>query len=1075
MLSGIVLFSLRFRGIVVALAVLLLGYGLYVAAHAKLDVFPDFVPPEVTVQTEAPGLAPEQVETLVTRPVETAINGLGSQETIRSESIQGLSVITVVFKEGTNILQARQLLAEKLSETAGALPTGVRAPKMGPLVSATMDLLKIGLISDQLSPMELRTFVDWTLQPRMLAVSGVAHCNVFGGEVRQWQVQVHPDQLVAHNVSISDVLAAARQASGVRGAGFIETPGQRIVLQSEGQTLTLDALGGVVVSVGAGGAPVRLRDVATIAEGAEPKFGDALIMGKPGVLVTMTSQYGANTMEVTKGLEQALDELKPVFQREGITLYARLHRPATFIEASLTHIGHSLLLGAALVAVVLFLFLGHFRTAIISLLAIPLSLLATILILDRLGVTLNTITLGGLAIALGEVVDDAIIDVENILRRLRENRLLPRKDERLEGRDGRPARPGSTLDGAAADSSAALPSPQTQRSTLSVILDASIEVRHAIVYATCVVALVFVPVLTLTGLQGSFFAPLAQTYLLAITASLGVALTVTPALTLLLFPRGAKESAPPRLQMWLRRGYEKLLDWVSRHAVPVIGLVTLVCVLALSRLPFLGGEFLPEFREGHFVLGVSTAPGASLAETMRIGKHISEELLKNPNIATVEQQIGRAEQGEDTWGPQQSEFHVELKPDLPGKVQAQVEEEIRAVLDATPGIQSEVLTFLGDRIGESIGGETSPVVINLFGDDLDALDAKAAEVAAALGTVPGAADVQVKAPPGAPRLTVRLRSERVTALGLRPLDVLEAVQTAYEGEVVAQVYRGEQVSDIAVILDAASRRDPENVGDLLLTSLTGVRVPLRDVADVFLTSGRSSILHEGARRRQTVTCQPTGKDVQSFVAEARDIIANKVTLPAGMYLEYAGAAEAEAAATQQLLLHSAIAAVGIVLLLSVILGHWRNLLLVLINLPLALTGGVLAIYLSGLLGHSGGASTLTMGALIGFVTLFGITTRNAIMLVSHYEHLVVQEGQPWGLATAIRGASERLVPILMTASVTALGLFPLALGTGEAGREIEGPMAVVILGGLVTSALLNLLVLPTLALRFGRFGHKVTQ
>lgn len=1040
MLQGIVLFSLRFRGIVVALAALLLGCGLYVAAHAKLDVFPDFVPPEVTVQTEAPGLAPEQVETLVTRPVETAINGLGSQETIRSESIQGLSVITVVFKEGTNILQARQLLAEKLSETAGVLPSGVQAPKMGPLVSATMDLLKIGLLSDKLSPMELRTFVDWTLQPRLLAVSGVAHCNVFGGEVRQWQVQVHPGQLVAHNVALSDVLAAARQASGVRGAGFIETPGQRIVLQSEGQTLTLEALGGVVVSAGAGGAPVRLRDVATIAEGAEPKFGDALIMGKPGVLVTMTSQYGANTMEATKGLEQALEELKPVFEREGITLYPRLHRPATFIEASLAHIGHSLLLGAALVALVLFLFLGHFRMAVISLLAIPLSLLGAILILDRLGVTLNTITLGGLAIALGEVVDDAIIDVENILRRLRENRLLP-----------------------------------APRPALDVILAASIEVRHAIVYATCVVALVFVPVLTLTGLQGSFFAPLARTYLLAITASLGVALTVTPALTLLLFPRGAKESTPPRLQMWLRRGYERLLGWVSRHAVPVIGLVALVCVLALSRLPFLGGEFLPEFREGHFVLGVSTAPGASLAETMRIGKHISEELLKNPNIATVEQQVGRAEQGEDTWGPQQSEFHVELKPDLPGKVQAQVEEEIRAVLDGTPGIQSEVLTFLGDRIGESIGGETAPVVINLFGDDLDALDAKAAEVSAALGTVPGAADVQVKAPPGAPRLTVRLRSERVTALGLRPLDVLDAVRTAYEGEVVAQVYRGEQVSDIAVILDAASRRDPENVGDLLLTSLTGVRVPLRDVAEIFLTSGRSSILHEGARRRQTITCQPAGRDVQSFVTEARELIAKKVTLPPGMYLEYAGAAQAQAAATQQLLLHSAIAAVGIVLLLSVILGHWRNLLLVLINLPLALTGGVLAIYVSSLLSHGGGASTLTMGALIGFVTLFGITTRNAIMLVSHYEHLVRQEGQPWGLATAIRGASERLVPILMTAAVTALGLFPLALGTGEAGREIEGPMAVVILGGLVTSALLNLLVLPTLALRFGRFGHKVTQ
>ncbi|HVZ64111.1 MAG TPA: efflux RND transporter permease subunit [Opitutaceae bacterium] len=1036
MLQAIVHFSLRFRGVVVTLAAMLLAYGFYVAAHAKLDVFPDFVPPEVTVQTEAPGLSPEQVETLVTRPVETAINGLGSQESMRSESIQGLSVITIVFKEGTRILEARQLLAEKLGETAGALPFGVKAPKMGPLVSATMDLLKIGLTSDKLSPMELRTFAQWTLQPRLLAVPGVAHCNIFGGEVRQWQVQVHPDQLVAHNLALTDVLAAARQASGVRGAGFIETPNQRVVLQSEGQMLTIEALGQIVVAVSPGGIPVRLRDIAAVTEGAEPKFGDALVMGKPGVLMTMSSQYGANTMDVTRALEGALEELKPVFVREGITFYPRLHRPATFIEASLRHIGQSLWLGAALVAVVLFLFLGHFRTAVISLLAIPLSLLGAIVVLDRLGVTLNTITLGGLAIALGEVVDDAIIDVENILRRLRENRL------------------------------SAAPRP-----ALDVILDASLEVRHAIVYATCIVALVFVPVLTLTGLQGSFFAPLARTYLLAIGTSLCVALTVTPALTLLLFPRGAKESAPPRLQAALRRGYEHLLGWVSGHAVVVIGTVALICLLALSRLPFLGGEFLPDFREGHFVLGVSTAPGASLAETLRIGRHISAELLKNPNIATVEQQVGRAEQGEDTWGPQQSEFHVELKPDLPGRVQAQVEDEIRAVLDNTPGIQSEVLTFLGDRIGESIGGETAPVVVNLFGEDLDALDTKAAEIAAALGTVPGAADVQLKAPPGAPRLSIRLRPDRVTDLGLRPVDVLETIQTAYEGEVVAQVYRGEQVSDIAVTLDPASHRDPEDVGSLALTSLTGVRVPLREVADVYLTNGRFSILHEGARRRQTITCQPTGRDVQSFVAEARDTLAKKVTLPAGMYLEFAGAAETQQAATRELLLHSAIAAVGILLLLSVVLGHWRNLLLVLINLPLALTGGVLAIYFNSLLGHAG-ASTLTMGALIGFVTLFGITTRNAIMLVSHYEHLVRSEGQPWGAATAIRGASERLVPILMTASVTALGLFPLALGSGEAGQEIEGPMAVVILGGLATSAVLNLLVLPTLALRFGHFEAK---
>ena len=1035
MLQVIVQFSLRFRGIVLSLACLMLAYGVYVAMRAKLDVFPDFVPPQVTVQTEAPGLAPEQVETLVTRPVETAINGLGNQESLRSESIQGLSIVTVVFKDGTEILRARQLLAEKLGELAGTLPVGVQAPKMSALTSATMDLLKIGLVSDRLTPMELRTFADWTLKPRLLAVPGVAKCSTFGGEVRQWQVQVHPDQLVAHGLALADVLNAARLASGVRGAGFIETANQRIVLQTEGQSLTAESLGGIVVTLGADGVPVRLHDIATVAEGAEPKFGDTLVMGRAGVLMTMSSQYGANTMEGTNGLDAALQELKPVFAREAITLFPHLHRPASFIEESLANIRHSLLLGAGLVAVVLFLFLGHFRTAFISLTAIPLSLLGAIIVLDRLGVSLNTITLGGLAIALGSVVDDAIIDVENILRRLRENQ--------------------------------ALPSP---RPALEVILDASLEVRTAIVYATFIVALVFLPVLTLTGLQGSFFAPLAQSYILAIMVSLCVALTVTPALTLLFFSRGTRGAEVPRLQRALRGGYEKILRWVARHPVGVVGTVALLCALALSRLPFLGGEFLPEFREGHFVLAVSTAPGTSLPEMLRLGKGIAAELLKNERIATVEQQIGRAEQGEDPWGPHRSEFHVELKPGLPGRGQAQVEEDIRAVLGKVPGIQFEVMTFLGDRIGESISGETSPVVVNVFGDNLDELDHAAREVAQALAAVPGAADVQLKSPPGAPRIAVRLRPERLTELGLRPVEVLEAIQTAYQGTVVAQVYRENQVADVAVTLDAQSRNVPENVGALLLDNAAGQHIPLSQVAEVYRTSGRFSILHEGARRRQTITANPAGRDVQSFVAEARTTIAQKVKLPAGMYVEYAGAAETQAAATRELLLHAAIAAVGILLLLSVVLGHWRNVLLMLVNLPLALAGGVLAVYLTSLF-SAPGEGTLTMGALVGFVTLFGITTRNGIMLLSHYEHLVQQDGMKWNLETTIRGASERLIPILMTASVTALGLLPLALGSGEAGREIEGPMAVVILGGLLTSSVLNLLVMPTLALHWSAWRH----
>jgi len=1031
MLNGIVSFSLRFRGIIVSLACVLLAYGLYVTYHAKLDVFPNFVQPQVVIQTEAPGLSPEQVETLVTRPVETTVNGLGRMESLRSESIQGLSIVTAVFEEGTDVFLARQMLAEKIAEMAGQLPLGVKPPRMTPLTSATMDLLKIGLVSDKLSPMELRAFGDWTLKPRLLAVAGVAKCSAFGGEVRQLQVRVDPAKLRAYDLALTDVLAAARVSSGVTGAGFIETKNQRIIIQTEGQSITADALANVVVVAGTNGTSIRLRDVGTVAEGAEPKFGDCLVMGRPGVLMTMSSQYGANTMEVTRALEKALAEMKPVFEKQGIAIYPALHRPATFIEIALKHIRASLLLGGVLVAVVLFLFLGHVRTAFISLTAIPLSLLTAIVLMDRFGVTLNTITLGGLAIAIGEVVDDAIIDVENIFRRLRENQ------------------------------AAAAP-----RSTFRVILDASLEVRSALVYATFIVALVFVPVLTLTGLQGKFFSPLALSYILAIMASLLVALTVTPALAFLFFGRGVRSSAEPRVQRWLKGGYARVLRLIARGPGIIITLVALVCIAAAAVLPFFGGEFLPDFREGHFVLQVNLAPGTSMFETLRVGKIICDELLKDQRIATIEQQVGRAEQGEDPWGPQRCEFHVELKPNVPGDVQEEIQKQIRATLEHIPGIGSEVMTFLGDRIGETITGETAPVVVNVFGNDLDLIDAKAREIKAVLESVPGGKDVQVKAPAGAPRMAVRLRPDRLVQFGFRPVEVLDAIQTAFQGTTVAQSYTGNRVSDIAVILDEAHRRDPETIGALELRSTQGLRMRLDQLADVYSTSGRHSIMHEGARRRQTVTCNTEGVDVDTFVAAAKAEVARRVTMPGQSYYEFGGAAQAKELAQRELLLHSGIASVGILMLLFMVFGNWRNLLLVLVNVPFALVGGVLLVFIIQVVEGEG---ALSIGALVGFVTLFGITMRNSIMMISHFEHLVEHEGMTWGPEAALRGASERLIPILMTAIVTALGLMPLAIGSGEAGREIEGPMAIVILGGLVTSTVLNLLVLPTLALKFGRF------
>ncbi len=1042
MLNWIVHLSLKYRGVVVALACLLIGYGLYSATQAKLDVLPDFMPPQAEVQTEAPGLSPEQVEMLVTRPLENAINGLGNMDSLRSESISGLSTITAVFKEGTDIRVDRQMLNERLGEMAGEMPAGVKTPVMSPLTSATMDLLKIGLVSDKLSPLQLRTLADWTVKPRMLSVPGVARCIVYGGEVKQLQIQVQPERLMALGLSISDVLNAARESTAVMGAGFVENKNQRILIQTEGQALTPEVLGAVVVAQH-DGQSVRLADVAKVTEAGAPKFGDSLIMGRRGVFLSMGSQYGANTMDVTLALEKALKEMQPLFDREGVKLYDRLHRPATFIENSLRNMKHSLTLGGILVAVVLFVLLGSTRTACISLVAIPMSLLTAVLLLEKFGVTINTITLGGLAIALGSVLDDSIIDVENIFRRLRENK------------------------------TAAQPRP-----VFDVVLDASLEVRRAIVFATFIVALIFLPVLTLTGLQGSFFAPLALSYILAIMASLGVALTVTPALAFLFFDKGVKKPVEPRIQHWLKAGYVAVLGLVARWPRAIIWAVALICVIAATRLValFPPKDLLPAFREGHFVLQVQAIPGTSMEETLRIGEEITKRLLANPEIATVEQQVGRAEQGEDTWEPNRCEFHVELIENVPGKEQEKLMSEIRDILDSIPGISSEVVTFLGDRISETVTGEVSPVVINVFGDDLDVIDDKAKEIAQLLNStnlIQGATDVVVKAPPGAPRMAVRLRPDRLTQFGFRPVEVMEAVQAAYQGTAVAQIHQGSQVTDVTVILDPNYRKEPEEIGSLILRNDQGLTMQLKELADVYLSTGRYTILHDGASRRQVVTCDAEGRSVTDFVNDAKKLIKDKVALPKGVYLEYAGAAEQAAAAQRELLMNSAIAAVGIILLLTVVFHSWRNLLLLLLNVPFALVGGVLAVWLTSVLRP--GETALTIGSLVGFVTLFGITMRNSIMMISHFEHLVTNEGMTWGPEAALRGASERLMPILMTATVTSLALLPLAVGTGEAGREIEGPMAIVILGGLITSTALNLLVLPTLALRYGRFEKPARQ
>jgi CzcA family heavy metal efflux pump len=781
---------------------------------------------------------------------------------------------------------------------------------------------------------------------------------------------------------------------------------------------------------------VRLADIGRVVEGAAPSSSAAQINGKPGVYLSVQGQLGSNTKAVTREVEKALRELAPMLADEQVKLYPDLFRPANFIETAVSGVRTDILIGSILVISVLFLFLFNVRTAFISATAIPLSLLTAILVLAYFGVSLNIMVLGGLAIALGEVVDDAIIDTENIFRRLRENRLL------------------------------ATPLPNHE-----VVFNASMEVRSSVVYATIIVAMVFIPLLTLSGVAGKLFAPLGLAYIFAILASLLVALTLTPALCYLLLARARLESEDPPLIRVIKREYIKVLRAIERHYRLVIGITVMVIALGLGILPLFKGQFIPDLKEGHYILHMTAVPGTSEQESLRIGERVTQAIGEIKGVRSIAQWVGRAQNGADTFGTHYSEFEVEIGT-LSGEEQARILHEIRKTLSGEngkefPGVNFAINTFLTERIEETISGFTSAIAVNIYGQDLDALDRDAQAVASVMGSIPGAADVQVQSPPGTPQLTIRLRSEKLAQWGLKPLDVLEAVQAAYEGATAGQVFEGNRVTGIAVILDPAQRRNIGQVGSLPLKNPDGRIVRLNEVADVTQSSGRSKILHAGAKRVQIITCNVVNRDVETFAEEMKKRIRAEVQFFPGHYPAFTGAAEASAQSREDLIVHSLLAGVGIFLMLYIAFGRLRNLLLTFANLPFALIGGVLAAMFTG--------GWISLGSLVGFVTLFGITLRNSIMLVSHYQHLIDEEGMVWSPETAIRGASERLPSILMTALVTALGLLPLAAGSGQPGREIEGPMATIIVGGLFTSTLLNLLILPTLMLHFGRFEKNVLK
>jgi CzcA family heavy metal efflux pump len=1012
-LAAIVRASLRNPRIVTALACLIAALGLAALTAARFDVFPDFAPPHVLVQTEAPGLDATQVEALVTRPLEGLLAGTENVKTVRSTSSQGLSAIQVVFDRTGDPYRQRQVVTERLAEFAGMLPQGVGAPLLSPLSSSMEYLVHFGYTSDRLSPLELRDVVQWTVKPQIMAVPGVAQAQIFGGDVRERQIDVDPAKLAAAGLALDDVLTAAKRATALIGGGYFETPAQRIVIQAQATGASLDALAQAVVGTRDGFA-VRLGDVATVREGAEPRFGDALIAGKPGILIETSTQFGANTLEVTRALEQRLDSLAPVLAKQGVLYHPALLRPASFIESAIEKLRNSLGIGAVLVIALLLVTLRDWRGALVSFSAIPLALLTTVWILEAWGLSLNTMTLGGLVVALGVVVDDAVIDVENILRRRRS---------------------------AARDVDIG-----------ELFIGASLEVRRPVFYATAAVAVAFLPILTMSGLQGAFFRPLSISFLLAVGLSLAVAMSATPALCALVMARHLPKSEAPFLQH-LKRGQLRAIAWLDTRPRTLIAIVLASGIAGIIFLPLLGARLLPDFRENYLIAHASLRPGISLAETTRVGERISRGLRAIPGVKSVAEQIGRAENGQDPDAPNKSEFEVQIDP-RQGHSASEIDAAIRAVFDDYPNQLVEIYSVLAERIGETLSGESAPFSISVIGSDLDADDLVGAQIVDVLRRLPDSGTVRLMVPPREVELHVELLPQQLAIYGLQAADVLQTVNAAYHGSVAAELNQADRSVPVVVRI-AHSGADPRAVGTLLLRGRDGGLTPLSTVAKISMPMARSLVDHQDGLRRQIVVASPKGADQAGYAEAARQAIAAKVQLPPGVFLRYGGAAEAQTAARNELLLHSAAAFVLIVLLLALAFGNPRHVLLVLLSLPSTLIGGVAAVALTG--------GTLTLGAMVGFVALFGMAARNTILLISHYDHLVQVEAQPWNLGIASRGAEERLTPVLLTAALTGLALLPVALQLHQPGHEIEGPMAVVILGGLVSSTLVSLLLIPPLA------------
>jgi len=1022
-MDRIIQWSIANRLLVAITSIGLIAYGVIVTLRAPIDVFPDLTAPTVTVVTEAHGLAPQEVETLVTFPIESAVNGASGVRRVRSSSGIGISIVWVEFEWGTDIYVARQIVNEKLQLVGRQLPPDIAPPSLAPISSIMGEVLFIALRSDRHPLVDVRSTTDWVLRRRLLALPGVAQVVPIGGGVRQYQVKVDPDRLRAFDVTLDQVENTLEASNQNSTGGFFVRGGQESLIRGVGRISSAADIEQSTIVV-RDGAPITIGQVAKVEIGPGIRRGEGSSNGKPAIVVAIQKQPGANTLELTERIDRELDAIQETLP-EGMQIERNKVRQADFIETAVGNVAISLRDGAILVAIVLFLFLLDVRTTLISLVAIPISLLVAILVLDAQGVTINTMTLGGLTIAIGALVDDAIIDVENVFRRLRENRGLP-------------------ID--------------RRRPTTDVIYEASREIRGSIVFATLIVMLVFVPILFLSNVEGRLLAPLGYAYLVAIFASLIVAMTVTPALCAFVFRDTSKLAHGDSFFVrGLKRAYRPLLVRSVRHP-RIIGIAAIAMLAgSLALVPFLGRTFLPEFNEGALTVGAITLPGTSLPESDRLGRRVEEILLSFPEVVSTARRTGRAELDEHAQDVNAAEIDVRLQ--ATDRPKQEFLDELRQKLTQVPGVVCTIGGPIAHRIDHMLSGTRASIAIKVFGDDLTQLRATATQIEKAMKPIEGIVDLSVEQQVDVPQLTIKIDREAIARYGLRSGELAESIETAFAGTKVTQVLEDQRTYDVIVRYGDDARANLDAIRNTVVDTPSGAKIPLRMLATIRDDVGPNTISRENVQRKIVVSANTSGRDLGSVIADIKAAIARDVKLPRDYYISYGGQFESERAASQTIGVIGIAVVVGIFVLLFMAFRSWRNALLIMVNLPLALIGGLIAVTISG--------GVLSVASLVGFITLFGVATRNGIMMISHYDHLQQHEGASFDEAVE-RGSLERLSPVLMTALCAGLALIPLVIAGNETGNELQAPMGVVILGGLLSATALNMVVVPALYSRFGR-------